>query len=92
MMIGSGGNPDNADCVLIIHAAVERGINFVDTADLFRGKREEIVGNALLDRRDNVVPDLLFILGTGIHDGGNAKGVRRKRFHPRPGSPSPASS
>jgi aryl-alcohol dehydrogenase-like predicted oxidoreductase len=35
MMLGSGGNPETADCVLIIHAAVDREINFVDTADMY---------------------------------------------------------
>jgi hypothetical protein len=35
MMFGSVGNPDHDDCVRIIHAALDQGINFVDTADMY---------------------------------------------------------
>ena len=35
MMFGAVGNPDHDDCVRIIHAALDRGINFVDTADMY---------------------------------------------------------
>src|SRR6202035_5567911 len=56
MMFGSGGNPDHEDCVRIIHAALDAGINFVDTADMYSaGESEQIVGQALLGRRDDVV-------------------------------------
>ncbi|MFE5486756.1 aldo/keto reductase [Streptomyces sp. NPDC056527] len=58
MMFGAVGNPDHADSVRVIHAALDQGINFVDTADMYSaGESEEIVGKALRDprRRDGVV-------------------------------------
>ena len=56
MMFGPQGNPDHDDCVRIVHAALDAGINFVDTADVYsRGESETIVGKALKGRRDNVV-------------------------------------
>ena len=48
MMFGAVGNPDHDDCARIIHTALDRGINFVDTADMYSaGESEEIVGKAL---------------------------------------------
>ncbi len=63
MMFGAWGNPDHDDSVRIIHRALDAGINFIDTADVYsRGESEEIVGKALADgRRDNVV------LATKLH-------------------------
>src|SRR3979411_2361887 len=56
MMFGGWGNTDHDDSIRIIHAALDAGINFVDTADVYsRGESEEIVGKALAGRRDNVV-------------------------------------
>jgi aryl-alcohol dehydrogenase-like predicted oxidoreductase len=56
MMFGAWGNPDHDESVRIIHAALDGGINFVDTADVYSaGESEEIVGQALLGRRDHVV-------------------------------------
>jgi aryl-alcohol dehydrogenase-like predicted oxidoreductase len=58
MMFGANGNTDVADCTRIIHAAIDAGINFIDTADVYgsRGGTEEILGAALAGgRRDNVV-------------------------------------
>src|ERR1022692_2186834 len=56
MMFGAWGNPDHEDSIRIIHAALDGGINFVDTADVYSaGESEEIVGKALLGRRDDVV-------------------------------------
>jgi len=54
---GSGvGNADHAECIEIVHAALEAGINFVDTADMYSaGESEVIVGKALAGRRDDVV-------------------------------------
>jgi aryl-alcohol dehydrogenase-like predicted oxidoreductase len=63
MMFGGWGNPDHEDSIRIIHRALDAGINFVDTADVYsRGESEEIVGKALAGgRRDNVV------LATKVH-------------------------
>ena len=56
MMFGSQGNPDHEESVRIIRAALDGGINFVDTADVYSyGESEEIVGKALKGRRDNVI-------------------------------------
>ena len=62
MMFGAVGNPDHEDSVRIIHRALDPGINFVDTADIYSsGESEEIVGKALKGRRDDVV------LATKVH-------------------------
>ena len=63
MMFGAWGNTDHDDSIRIIHRALDAGINFVDTADVYsRGESEEIVGKALKGgRRDNVV------LATKVH-------------------------
>jgi aryl-alcohol dehydrogenase-like predicted oxidoreductase len=63
MMFGNIGNPDHDDSIRIIHRALDAGINFIDTADVYsRGESEEIVGKALAGgRRDNVV------LATKVH-------------------------
>jgi aryl-alcohol dehydrogenase-like predicted oxidoreductase len=56
MMFGAIGNPDHEDSIRIIHKALDAGINFIDTADMYsHGESEEIVGKALKGRRDNVV-------------------------------------
>jgi aryl-alcohol dehydrogenase-like predicted oxidoreductase len=56
MMFGAWGNPDHDESIRIIHRALDAGINFVDTADVYsRGESEEIVGKALRGRRDSVV-------------------------------------
>jgi aryl-alcohol dehydrogenase-like predicted oxidoreductase len=56
MMFGAVGNPDHDDSIKIILKALDAGINFVDTADMYsHGESEEIVGKALKGRRDDVV-------------------------------------
>ncbi|HWF54668.1 MAG TPA: aldo/keto reductase [Solirubrobacteraceae bacterium] len=56
MMFGAMGNPDHDDSVRIIHRALDAGINFIDTADVYsQGESEQIVGKALKGRRDDVV-------------------------------------
>ena len=56
MMFGASGNPDHEDSIRIIHAALDGGIDFVDTADVYSaGESEEIVGKALRGRRDDLV-------------------------------------
>ncbi|MEA2214411.1 MAG: hypothetical protein QOF83_4359 [Solirubrobacteraceae bacterium] len=63
MMFGAWGNPDHDESVRIIHRALDAGINFIDTADVYsRGESEEIVGKALAGgKRDHVV------LATKVH-------------------------
>jgi aryl-alcohol dehydrogenase-like predicted oxidoreductase len=56
MMFGAFGNPDHEDAVRIIHRALDAGVTFVDTADMYSaGESELIVGQALAGRRDDVV-------------------------------------
>src|SRR5439155_1596007 len=63
MMFGAWGNPDHDESVRIIHRALDAGINFIDTADVYsRGESEEIVAKALAGgKRDSVV------LATKVH-------------------------
>jgi aryl-alcohol dehydrogenase-like predicted oxidoreductase len=50
------GASDEANSVATIHRAIELGVNFLDTADIYgMGKNEELVGRAIRDRRDKVV-------------------------------------
>src|SRR5262245_2799913 len=56
MMFGAWGDTDAASCAELVHKAVDHGINFIDTADIYaRGESEEIVGKALRGRRDEIV-------------------------------------
>ena len=56
MMFGAWGNPDHEESVRIIHRALDAGINFVDTADVYSaGESEEIVAKALVGRRDDII-------------------------------------
>jgi aryl-alcohol dehydrogenase-like predicted oxidoreductase len=63
MMFGEWGNPDHDESVRIIHRALDAGINFIDTADVYsRGESEEIVAKALAGgRRERV------FLATKVH-------------------------
>ena len=77
MMFGAWGNRDHDESIRIIHAALDAGINFVDTADVYaQGESEEIVGKALKGRRDDV------ILATKFHgamgDDPNRQGSSRR--------------
>jgi aryl-alcohol dehydrogenase-like predicted oxidoreductase len=66
MMFGAWGNPDHDDSIRIIHAALDAGINFVDTADVYSaGESEEIVGKALKGRRDDVILATKFHMAMG---------------------------
>src|SRR6266513_5179865 len=77
MMFGAWGNRDHDDCVRIIHHALDNGINFIDTADVYaRGESEEIVGKALAGgRRDNVVlaTKVHGTMGDDPNEGGNSR-------------------
>ncbi|MEN3308493.1 MAG: hypothetical protein V7603_4695 [Micromonosporaceae bacterium] len=76
MMFGAVGNPDHDDCIRIIHAALDQGINFVDTADMYSaGESEQIVGKALRGRRDDVVlaTKVHFQMGEGRNRRGNSR-------------------
>jgi aryl-alcohol dehydrogenase-like predicted oxidoreductase len=78
MMFGGWGNTDHDDSIRIIHRALDAGINFIDTADVYaQGESEQIVGKALAGgRRDDV------ILATKVHGamgaGPNQQGSSRR--------------
>lgn len=77
MMLGSYGNTGHDDAVRIIHAALDGGINLVDTADVYSaGESEEIVGKALAGRRVDVVLATKFALPMGA--GPNRSGGSRR--------------
>jgi aryl-alcohol dehydrogenase-like predicted oxidoreductase len=76
MMFGQRGNSDHEDCSRIIHRALDAGINFVDTANVYsNGESEEIVGEALRGRRDAVVlaTKVHGKMGPGPNDLGNSR-------------------
>src|SRR5271165_3310091 len=78
MMFGAWGEPDHNESIRIIHAALDAGITFIDTADVYSaGESEEIVGKALAGgKRDDVV------LATKVHspmgDDMNERGNSRR--------------
>ncbi len=78
MMFGAWGTSDHDEAIRIIHRALDAGINFVDTADVYSfGESEEIVGKALAQtNRENVV------LATKVHNSmgkdPNAQGNSRR--------------
>src|SRR3954470_11858945 len=56
MMFGAWGNRDHDDSIRIINRALDAGINFIDTADVYSaGESEEIVGKALAGKRDDII-------------------------------------
>jgi aryl-alcohol dehydrogenase-like predicted oxidoreductase len=77
MMFGAWGNTDHDDSIRIIHRALDAGVNFVDTADVYSaGESEEIVGKALKGRRDDVVLATKFFMPMG-EDPNRRGGSRR---------------
>ena len=78
MMFGAWGNPNHDDSIRIIHRALDAGINFIDTADVYsQGESEVIVGKALADKDRSSV-----VLATKVHaqmgDDPNAQGNSRR--------------
>ena len=73
-----GGNEDEADSIRIIHRALDAGINFVDTADVYSaGVSEEIVGKALNGRRVDVFLATKFFMPMDQDDPNQRGGSRR---------------
>ncbi|AZS84626.1 aldo/keto reductase [Streptomyces griseoviridis] len=78
MMFGPWGNQDEADSVRVIHRALDAGVNFVDTADVYSaGVSEEIVGKALKGRRDDVFLATKFFMPMDQDDPNQRGGSRR---------------
>ena len=76
-MFGAWGETDHDAAIRIVHRALEAGVNFIDTADVYsRGESEEIVGKALSDgRRENVVLATKFhgTMGDDPNQSGNSR-------------------
>ena len=71
-----GGKTGSEDAIEIVHAAIDAGINFIDTADVYNGGRsEKIVGKALKGLRDKVV--LASKAGMTVGEGANDTGLSR---------------
>lgn len=50
------GDGDEVESIATIHRAIELGMTFLDTADIYgMGRNEELVGKAIKDRRDKVI-------------------------------------
>lgn len=78
MMFGPWGNDDRAGATRIIHRALDAGINFIDTADVYSGgASEEIVGAALEGRRDDVFLATKFFMPMDEKDPNQRAGSRR---------------
>jgi aryl-alcohol dehydrogenase-like predicted oxidoreductase len=79
--IGLGGNPfgqfvDEVNSVAVIDHALDMGITFIDTADLYgAGKSEEVIGKALKKKRSQVILATKF--GVPIAKGPNKGGGSR---------------
>ena len=76
MSFGAWGNPDHSACVKVIHEALENGINFVDTADVYsQGESEEIVGEALKGWREacDLATKANKRMGEGLNCSGNSR-------------------
>jgi aryl-alcohol dehydrogenase-like predicted oxidoreductase len=79
MMFGAWGEPDHDTSVRIIHAALDAGVNFIDTADVYSaGESETIVGKALRGRRDDIV--LATKVGFPMGDDPLRRGASRRRI------------
>ena len=78
MMFGDWGNKDHDESIRIIHRALDAGINFIDTADVYsQGESEEIVGKALAGgRRDDIV--LATKAWGAMGEGPNRRGASRR--------------
>ncbi|MBK6680204.1 MAG: aldo/keto reductase [Ignavibacteriales bacterium] len=71
------GNYNDTESIEVIHHAIERGINFFDTADMYGlGKNEILVGKALKGKRNEVVLATKFGVMRG--DDGSFPGVNGK--------------
>jgi aryl-alcohol dehydrogenase-like predicted oxidoreductase len=71
-----GKRADDPTSIRIIHAALDQGINFIDTANIYAGtESERIIGQALMGRRENAV--LATKAGLPRHEGPNGRGSSR---------------
>jgi aryl-alcohol dehydrogenase-like predicted oxidoreductase len=79
MMFGAWGTKDHGESIRIIHRALDAGIDFIDTADVYSdGESEEIVGKALAGRRDDVF--VATKVGFPMGDDPHRRGASRRRI------------
>jgi aryl-alcohol dehydrogenase-like predicted oxidoreductase len=80
MMFGAWGERDHDESIRIIQAALDAGLNFIDTADVYSaGESEEIVGKALAGgRRDEVVLATKLVMPVGDDTDPNRRGTSRR--------------
>jgi aryl-alcohol dehydrogenase-like predicted oxidoreductase len=72
LSFGYGPATDTKDAIKLLHAAVEKGVTFFDTAEAYGPfKNEELLGEALAPYRDQIVIATKF----GFKDGDSSKGV-----------------
>ena len=65
---GTYGKSDDAEAIKVVHHALERGVNFLDSSDMYGwGHNESLLGKALAGRRDKAV------LATKEYDGALGK-------------------
>jgi aryl-alcohol dehydrogenase-like predicted oxidoreductase len=70
---------DDDRAISVVHAALDNGINFVDTADAYNGGRsEKVVGKAIKGNRSDYVVATKGFIATG--SGENDKGLSRKHL------------
>ena len=79
LCLGSTNYPDivgETASVRMIHSALDAGINFLDTANIYcQGRSEEVIGKALKSKRDQVVlaTKVHGKMGDGPNDAGNSR-------------------
>jgi len=77
MNFGAIGRTTQDEATAIVDAALEGGINLIDTADMYgRGESEEMVGKAIAGRRDDIV--LATKAGMPMSDEPNHRGASRR--------------
>lgn len=80
--VGLGGNTfgrtaDDAESVRIVRRAIELGVTFIDTADVYaEGRSEQLVGQAVADRRQEVV--IATKCGLAMPGGPKQRGLSRR--------------
>ena len=74
---GEPGRRDARESALVVHAAIDNGINFVDTSNVYaQGRSEEFIGGALKGRRADMLIATKF--GSMRRQGPNNFGGSRK--------------
>ncbi|MGW4658754.1 aldo/keto reductase [Streptomyces sp. NPDC004279] len=77
MNFGAIGRTTQDEATAVVDAALEGGINLIDTADMYgRGESEEMVGKAIAGRRDDIV--LATKAGMPMSDEPNHRGASRR--------------